>query len=130
MNNVIEMAKNHLVLSMQDILDTDMMEHSIKDFMELCLHDHFDNKSVIVHGETEIVVTPVDNTNTNIKIIHNNASVTLFRYGRGNVYALSQKYWKEFRNTFHDEYPDEGYVDEVIFALVETLTENHFLYLM
>ena len=131
MNNVIEMAKNNLVLSMSEITNIDMLEMHIKAFLETCLHDTFDNNNVIAHGDTEITVTRAHGAeDRTIKVMHGNAYIVLYQYGRGNVYTVAKNYWTAFRDTFRSTFIDEDYVDTVIYHLITLLLENHFLYLV
>lgn len=132
MNTIIEMAKTNLTLSMSEIRDIDMMEVRIKEFLELCLHDKFDTNDVVGHGDTEIAVTRVKyRENDAIKITHNGlAYITMYRYGRGNAFTMAENYWRGFRESFRDAYMDEEYVDTVIYHLITTLVENHFLYMV
>jgi hypothetical protein len=131
MSAIIEMAKNHIELNMSDIVDIDMLEMHIKEFLETCLHDKFDTNNTITHGDTEIVVTRSNGTEDNtIKIKHGSAYITMYRYGRGNVFTVANGYWKAFRGSFRSAFMDEDYVDTVIYHLVMVLVENHFLYLV
>lgn len=131
MNTIIEMAKNTLSLNMPEITDIDMLEMEIKKFLEMCLHDKFDTAGVIAHGDVEIVVTRSNGTEDNtIKIKHGSAYITMYRYGRGNVFTVANGYWTAFRKSFRSTFIDEDYVDTVIYHLVMTLVENHFLYLV
>lgn len=131
MNTIIEMAKNHLSLNMDAIDDVDTLEMRIKEFLENCLHDKFDKNNVIAHGDTEIVVTRAHGTeDRTIKIMHGDAYITMYQYGRGNVYTIARNYWTAFRDTFRSAFIDENYVDSVIYNLIMLLVENHFVYLV
>lgn len=128
MSTIITAAKQHLEINMNEIVDIDTLEMHIKEFMETCLHDKFDTNNTIAHGDTEIVVTR--SNGTAIKIKHGSAYITMYRYGRGNVFTVANGYWTAFRNTFRSAFMDEDYVDTVIYHLIMTLVENHFLYLV
>jgi len=131
MNTIIEMAKNTLSLNMPEITDIGMLEMHIKKFMETCLHDKFDDNNTIAHGDTEIVVTRAHGAeNRTIKIMHGDAYITMYQYGRGNVYTIARNYWTSFRDTFRSAFMDENYVDSIIYNLIMTLVENHFVYLV
>lgn len=131
MNTVVEMAKNKLSLNMPEITDIDMLEKEIKKFLEFCLHDRFDDNETIAHGDVEIRVTRAHGSEDNtIKIKHGSAYITMYRYGRGNVFTVANGYWTAFRKSFRSTFMDEDYVDTVIYHLVMTLVENHFLYLV
>lgn len=131
MNTIIEMAKNRLSLNMPEIIDIDMLEMEIKKFLEMCLHDVFDDNEMIAHGDVEIRVTRAHGSeDRTIKILHGDAYIVLYQYGRGNVYTIARNYWTAFRDTFRSAFIDENYVDSVIYNLIMLLVENHFVYLV
>lgn len=131
MSAIIEMAKNHMTINMDAIVDIDALEMYIKEFLQTCLHDKFDTNNTITHGDTEIVVTRSHGMEDNtIKIKHGAAYITMYRYGRGNVYTISNGYWTAFRKSFRSSFIDEDYVDFVIYELIMLLVENHFVYLV
>lgn len=131
MSAIIEMAKNHMTINMNAIVDIDALEMYIKEFLQTCLHDKFDSKGTIAHGDVEITITRSNGAEDNtLKILHGGAYITLYRYGRGNVYTIARNYWTAFRDTFRSAFIDENYVDSVIYNLIMLLVENHFVYLV
>lgn len=131
MSAIITAAKQHLELNMTEIYDIDMLEMRIKEFLETCLHDKFDDNETIAHGDVEIVVTRAHGSeDRTIKIMHGDAYITMYQYGRGNVYTIARNYWTAFRDTFRSAFMDENYVDSIIYNLIMLLVENHFVYLV
>ena len=132
MSAIIDNALNHLELNMLEIHDIDMLEHHIKEFMETCLHDTFDNNNTIVHGEVRISVTRTTTApDDTIKIsVNNGTHITMYRYGRGCVFTLARNYWEGFRAALRLTYMDESYVDSIMYELITTLVANHFLYMV
>ena len=131
MSAIIEMAKNHLTINLDAIVDIESLEMYIKEFLQTCLHDKFDTNNVIAHGDTEICVTRSHGAeDRTIKILHGDAYIVLYRYGRGNVYTIARNYWTAFRDTFRSAFMDENYVDSIIYNLIMLLVENHFVYLV